>query len=304
MPRGNGRAGRFCRGRPFAPVGNRRHRYPVTHSLLIIGQGLAGTALAWRLLERGVSFVIVDRGESGTCSEVAAGLMTPITGMRLNLSWRYPELHPEAVAFYMGLEQRLGTRFHYPMKAVRLLRDEKMRRLWQDTRRHEPDVARYVSADMPGVDEAVLHNPFGGFEQSEAAYVDTQAYLAASRAEFQRLGRWQQAEVTPEALTLHGDGTLERGLEQRKGLPVDRSARPEHGRRIVEPGVEQRPRHRIGHPGVERERLENVPADVTRPQRAVDEDVSGHDRTSGGTSRTARRTTYRRCTESACTPRV
>ncbi len=47
--------------------------------ILIVGQGLAGTAVAWQLWERGVPFLVVDPNEASTCSKVAAGLVTPIT---------------------------------------------------------------------------------------------------------------------------------------------------------------------------------------------------------------------------------
>jgi len=53
---------------------------------LILGQGLAGTAIAWRLWERGLPFLIVDRDEPVTSSKIAAGLLTPITGMRMSLN--------------------------------------------------------------------------------------------------------------------------------------------------------------------------------------------------------------------------
>ena len=64
----------------------------MTPRILIIGGGLAGMALAWRLHERGVPFLIVDRDEPLTSSKVAAGLVAPITGLRLTLNWRYDTL--------------------------------------------------------------------------------------------------------------------------------------------------------------------------------------------------------------------
>lgn len=62
---------------------------------LIIGQGLAGTALAWQLCQQGVPFILVDEHLPDSSSKVAAGLITPITGMRLNLGWRIAELIPD-----------------------------------------------------------------------------------------------------------------------------------------------------------------------------------------------------------------
>ena len=55
---------------------------------IIVGQGLAGTTLAWCLLEAGLSVLVTDREEEVTSSKIAAGLITPITGQRLALSWQ------------------------------------------------------------------------------------------------------------------------------------------------------------------------------------------------------------------------
>src|SRR5882757_4219331 len=94
-------------------------------AILIAGQGLAGTALAWRLWERGVPFVIVDPNDEVTASKIAAGLVTPVTGQRLNLSWRIFELLPEALAFYDRVEKQLGAKFYHVGDCVRLLKDER-----------------------------------------------------------------------------------------------------------------------------------------------------------------------------------
>ena len=59
---------------------------------LIVGQGLAGTALAWELIWRGRDVLVVDAGEAVTSSKIAAGLVTPITGQRLALGWRVDEM--------------------------------------------------------------------------------------------------------------------------------------------------------------------------------------------------------------------
>ena len=133
---------------------------------LIVGQGLAGTALAWRLAARGRSFLIVDRDEPLTSSKVAAGLVTPVTGMRLNVNWRFPALHPEAVAFYRDAERELARRFYFDTPHVRLFKKPEEIALWQK-RMLDPGVMRHVNAGAPSplVDERVFANPLGGFEQ-------------------------------------------------------------------------------------------------------------------------------------------
>ena len=52
------------------------------YDYLIIGQGLAGSLLTWELLQRGCKIIVVDNGLENA-SKVAAGLINPVTGMRL-----------------------------------------------------------------------------------------------------------------------------------------------------------------------------------------------------------------------------
>ena len=164
--------------------------------ILIIGQGLAGTALAWRLWERGVPFVIVDRDEALTCSKVAAGLITPITGMRLTVSWRYTLFYREALGFYRRCIQRLGQRFFFPRGYVRLLKNEAEIAKWHK-RRRDPDMQPFLHPQPPLLNAEVIHDPANGFQQRHAAWLDTITYLKASRSFFTSLGAWMQAEVPP-----------------------------------------------------------------------------------------------------------
>src|SRR4051812_4350518 len=89
----------------------------------IVGQGLAGTALAWALLRRGRSVLVVD-SEQGGSSRLAAGLITPVTGKRLAKSWRWDELYPAAATFYRAIEADTGVSFFHPRPAVRLFANE------------------------------------------------------------------------------------------------------------------------------------------------------------------------------------
>ncbi len=166
---------------------------------LIIGQGLAGTALAWRLWLRSAAFVIVDRGDPVTCSRIAAGLVTPVTGMRLNLNWRFSELREEARAFYREVEALTGTTLYHELDQVRVFRSMTERELFR-RRLEQPEVASQVmrvvwegAGDL--LDGSLFAAPFGGFEQRGGGFLDTASYLAASRAFFEVSGCFQQAEA-------------------------------------------------------------------------------------------------------------
>ncbi len=183
---------------------------PPTPRILIIGQGLAGTALGWRLWERGVPFIIVDRDEPLTSSKVAAGLITPITGMRLTVSWRYDIFYREALPFYRASGKRLGQRFLFPRGYVRLLKDQKEIAKWEK-RCRDPDIQPFLHRQPSILNAEVLHHPDNGFQQRHAAWLDTTAYLEASRRFFESLNAWTRADVQPAEVGDDADGVTWNG---------------------------------------------------------------------------------------------
>jgi glycine oxidase len=91
---------------------------------VIVGQGLAGTVLAWQLRFRGVRVLVLDDPKPMTASRIAAGLVTPITGQRLVPSWRFSEFWPVAVEFYRRVERETGVMFFREVPMVRLFKSE------------------------------------------------------------------------------------------------------------------------------------------------------------------------------------
>lgn len=67
---------------------------------LILGQGLAGTCLALRLAMSGRDYRIVDDGCPDSASRNAAGLMNPVTGRRMALTWNFEEVWGNSTYFY------------------------------------------------------------------------------------------------------------------------------------------------------------------------------------------------------------
>lgn len=174
---------------------------PSSTRVLIIGQGLAGTALAWHLWRRGIPFLIVDADEANTSSKVAAGLITPISGMRLNLGWRVAELIPAARAFYRELEEKLGCRFYHEVPHIRWFREQREVLLWEK-RRMEPAYQPWFEQDSQQIDSPIFHNELGGFVQRGCGWLNTNAYLNASRQFFQGQQCWKVGRVDEQNLSV------------------------------------------------------------------------------------------------------
>jgi len=167
----------------------------VTTSLdcVVVGQGLAGTTLAWQLRRRGLRVLVIDRESGHASSRIAAGLITPVTGKRLAKSWRWDELFPVAEAFYRSVEAETGVRFFHLRPSLRLLASGAER---DELRKRSPNIlAGLVRHGEANPDW--FKAPFGGFEMSAAARLDVCGYLDASHQHFQRDGGYLVAEVEP-----------------------------------------------------------------------------------------------------------
>ncbi|RYY86624.1 MAG: FAD-binding oxidoreductase [Chitinophagaceae bacterium] len=80
---------------------------------LIIGQGIAGSLLAWHLLQEGKRVLVIDNAAEGIASKVAAGIINPVTGRRYHTTWKADELHPFAFKTYEDIGAQLGSQYTY-----------------------------------------------------------------------------------------------------------------------------------------------------------------------------------------------
>ena len=171
---------------------------------VIVGQGLAGTLLAWALVERDPErrLLVVDREEAVTSSRVAAGIVTPITGQRLVKSWRLEEMTSAAESFYRSVEKRLvgegmkAALFYREKTILRLLKNELEMERWRrragdaeyENWLREPEMLSGL-ASVKGV-----RDEFGVFEM-RGWHLDVPGFLDASRAWFAERGMYRRGDV-------------------------------------------------------------------------------------------------------------
>src|SRR4051812_6609053 len=85
--------------------------FSMSLDVLIVGGGLAGRLLAWRLQKAGRSVLVVDAPEAGAPApawSVAAGLAAPVAGQRATLLPDAAGHLESARACYRALEAELG----------------------------------------------------------------------------------------------------------------------------------------------------------------------------------------------------
>jgi len=167
---------------------------------LIVGQGLAGSAMAMALLDKGASVMVIDKEKPNSATRVAAGLVTTLAGKGMNPSWRQSEYLPEALAYYRKLEKVSGRKLFHEQELLKLFDNKKQQAKFE---RKKEDVSDWHSEAKPE-DLAAWVAPHGGFLMQQGGWLDTNAYMEVIQ---QKLGEnYARREFDADLLELENDG--------------------------------------------------------------------------------------------------
>lgn len=166
--------------------------------VLIVGQGLAGSLLAWELLRRGLKVVIVDNA-AHNASQVAAGLINPVTGQRLVKSHHVDVLLPEAMSWYACLAECFGQTFFVNKPMLRVLGSVKQRQL-AEQRVQDTGYQSYLEGLVET--EAGIQGEYGILRQRHTGYLRTGAILEQLRQLFIAKDSYRQCEFDYVELSL------------------------------------------------------------------------------------------------------
>lgn len=97
---------------------------------LIVGQGLTGTYFAHQLLQKGKSFLVVDKGHEESSSSIAAGIINPMVLKRLTTTWRAKEFLGFNSLFYPDVENLLGKSYLFEVPMDKLINTESDADYW------------------------------------------------------------------------------------------------------------------------------------------------------------------------------
>lgn len=160
-----------------------------TVDFAIVGGGQAGTILAHTLKSKDpiARVVLIDDIQPNVSSKIAAGIINPITGRVMTLTWKANELFSFANQYYPKLQAEIGEEFFYSLPIYRVLQSSGDQNDWIGESSN-PQYHRFL--DNPEVVELEgVNNPFGALRIKGGGWLNVSKFLDVIRnvAVFQRV---------------------------------------------------------------------------------------------------------------------
>lgn len=149
---------------------------------LIVGQGLAGTTIAHYLIDKGISFHIIDNPEYLNSTKVAAGLINPITGRRYVKSWMVDTFIPLSKSFYESVEHKIKDKIHHEMSICKILANEEIQGFFH--KKMQEDSMKSWKDNQAFSKPAYVNYPLESIGAIKGARLDTKKYLSLSHQLF------------------------------------------------------------------------------------------------------------------------
>jgi glycine oxidase len=148
---------------------------------IIVGQGLAGSALAAQFLLKGRKVLVIDEPSRNNSSVIAAGLFNPITGKKMSKTWLADDLFPYLRQFYKAIEDITQTKFFHAIPIYRPFINVGEQNEWMSLghESHLSGFIKYVFTESQYPNQ--VNDPFGGLTLNQSGYIDTKKYLATIR---------------------------------------------------------------------------------------------------------------------------
>lgn len=181
---------------------------------LIVGLGLSGASLAFRLEEAGRDFLVFD-DSSQKASRVAGGFMNPVILKRFTLAWKADEQLREALSFYREMEEDLKKTFLIPLEIYRRFHSAEEQNDWFAAA-DKPALEPFLDTKLVSRVNSYISGEHG-FGRVVGAYrLDPKQLLETYTAHLQKEKRLIRERFVYEDLTFTDDAIEYRGTPFKK----------------------------------------------------------------------------------------
>ena len=186
------------------------------HDYIIVGNGLAGAILSYRLSEEGKSIVIVDEDAPEAAWKVAGGLWNAISFRRIIKGWMADEMTDEADVFYQKLQDQWKVEFYEAKKIVRIFSDVHFQNTWL-SKSDSPRLSNFLSDDSPDeLDELPLKMPFGAGTVKKGGFVHLGIFMKTIKERLSKSSILINEKFDFSSLTVNNEFVEYKNIQARK----------------------------------------------------------------------------------------
>jgi len=151
--------------------------------IIVVGQGIAGSLLAYELIEAHQSVAIIDVNLKASATRVAAGLINPVGMKRCIPSHNAHKYLPIAIERYRQIEQKLNANFIHVKPILRLFANQEVKHDWQ-IKFSNTNMYKYITKFKECNTYPFLNDIAGSAEVYPSAHIDLPTFLDKSREYF------------------------------------------------------------------------------------------------------------------------
>ncbi|WP_435353599.1 NAD(P)/FAD-dependent oxidoreductase [Emticicia sp. SJ17W-69] len=184
---------------------------------IIVGQGIAGSLLAYKLLKADKKIIVLNDETLPTSSNVAGGIFNPITGKNLDKTWLADQIFPYLRNFYLSLEKEFHCSFYHETNLYRPFANEQQKKHFLRLT-DEFDLGNYIKIilESNSSNYSAITNNLGGLLTSSAGWVDVTKMIVNFRKYFITQEVYQTEKFAYQALEISENKVVYKGIEAKR----------------------------------------------------------------------------------------
>jgi glycine/D-amino acid oxidase-like deaminating enzyme len=179
---------------------------------IIVGQGLAGCAVALQLMRRRKRILVIDRPLANSSSRIAVGLFNPVTGRRVVKTWMADKIFPYLHTFYQEAEALTKQKFFYSLPLYRPFASIEEQNEWM-AKSADPIYQGYIQNISTRSVFPSIKDGYGGLTLAQCGYLDTIQYIGSVRSYVQQEGTLLEEVFDEEQLIVGKKNVVYKGYE-------------------------------------------------------------------------------------------
>ena len=185
---------------------------------LIIGQGLVGTWLSYYALQAGKTCMVVNDSHTPAASQVASGVINPVTGRRIVQTWMIDIFLPFALKAYTDLGAQLNATIVKEAPVVLIHPSLQMQESFEYRFEHDNV---YLQKNSASDFEAFMHTPYGTGQINQTVWIDLNLMIRGWRQQLINNAQYIEAKFAIADLQINSDSVTWNSIDANRVIFCD-----------------------------------------------------------------------------------